>query len=199
MSDIGPPLPSDFSNPQATGHLLSMVYDELRRIASAQLAQERPGQTLQATALVHEAYLRLAATGAPPAWSHRGHFLAAAAQAMRRILIDNARRKNRTKHGGEFQRTDMDLSGLVCEVPDENLLALDAALARLASDDPQKARLVELRFFAGLSNEEAATTLGVSPATAKRHWRYARAWLHREIAGLKLPESGDSLESDQKS
>ena len=125
--------------------------------------------------------------------------MAAAAQAMRRILIDNARRKNRIKHGGEHQRADVDLSGIVCEVPDENLLALDAALVRFAGDDPQKARLVELRFFAGLSNEEAAATLGVSPATAKRHWRYARAWLHREIAGLKLPESGDSLESDQKS
>src|SRR5687767_12271304 len=108
MSDIGPPLPSDFSNPQATEDLLFLVYEELRRIASAQLAQERPGQTLQATALVHEAYLRLAGTGAPSAWSHRGHFLTAAAHAMRRILIENARRKNRIKHGGEFQRADVD-------------------------------------------------------------------------------------------
>ena len=186
-------------DPKAADQLLPLVYDELRKLAGAKLSLEKPGQTMQATALVHEAYLRLAGTDAPSAWSHRGHFLAAAAQAMRRILIENARRKKRIRHGGEFERADVDLSGIVCEVPDENLLALDAALARLACDDPQKARLVELRFFAGLSNEEAAATLGISSATAKRHWRYARAWLHKEIGGLKLPEAADSLESTQNS
>lgn len=183
----------------AAKDLLPLLYDELRKLASAWIAQEKPGQTLQATALVHEAYLRLAGTGTCAGWNHRGHFLAAAAQAMRRILIDNARRKNRIKHGGEHQRADVDLSGIVCEVPNENLLALDAALARFACDDPQKARLVELRFFAGLSIEEAAAALGISPATAKRHWRYARAWLHSEIAGFTLPETGNSRESGQNS
>lgn len=160
--------------------LLPLVYDELRRLASARLAQERPGQTLQATALVHEAWLRLAG-GEPQHWEGRRHFFSAAAEAMRRILVENARRKGRLKHGGGAQRVDLAEAELACPVPDDELLALDEALTRLAATDPDAARLVELCFFAGLTQAEAGEQLGISRATAERTWAFARAWLFREI------------------
>jgi RNA polymerase sigma factor (TIGR02999 family) len=156
---------------------LPLVYDELRRLAVQNLAQERPGQTLEATALVHEAYLRLVgapAEGAAREWQGRAHFFAAAAEAMRRILVEKARWKQRQKHGGGRPRVDLELANLVFPMPDEDLLALDEAMTRLAAEDPLRAQLVRLRFFAGLSNEEAAQVLGISAVTAKRYWRYAR-------------------------
>jgi RNA polymerase sigma factor (TIGR02999 family) len=172
-------------DPQAAEQLLPLVYDELRRLAAAKLAQEQPGQTLQATALVHEAYLRLVGASAQDAasqWQGRAHFCAAAAEAMRRILIEQARRKRRHKHGGGLPRLDIDLANLVAPLPAEDLLALDEAMTRLAAAEPLRARLVQLRFYGGLSNEEAAQVLGISAVTAKRYWRYARAWLHREVS-----------------
>jgi len=168
-------------DPHAAADLLPLVYDELRRLAAARLAAERPGQTLQATALVHEAYVRLVGPADAPKWDGRGHFFAAAAEAMRRILVENARRKGRHKHGGGLPRADVEPANIAGPVPDEDLLALDEAVTRLAAADPVRARLVHLRFYAGLSNEEAAEVLGVSAVTAKRYWRYARAWLHREV------------------
>jgi RNA polymerase sigma factor (TIGR02999 family) len=169
-------------NRQAANELLPLVYDELRKLAAQHLANEKPGQTLQPTALVHEAYLRLASFGAAePAYARRSHFFAAAAQAMRRILVEQARRKNAIKRGAAAQRHDL---GEV-PAPDDNpeLLDLDAALDRLAALDPVKARLVELRHFAGLTGEQAATALGISPTTADRYWAYARAWLQAEVRG----------------
>jgi len=160
--------------------LLPVVYDELRKLARRRLAQEKPGQTLQATALVHEAYLRVVGSDDRPQWAGRGHFFAAAAEAMRRILVERARQKKRTKHGGGRQRVDLD-SGLAGEVPDQDLVALDEALARFAEIDPVKAELVKLRFFAGLTVPQAAETLGVSVATAERYWTYARVWLYAEL------------------
>jgi RNA polymerase sigma factor (TIGR02999 family) len=168
-------------DPHAAEQLLPLVYQELRQLAAQKLAQEQPGQTLQATALVHEAYLRLVERESGRHWDSRGHFFAAAAQAMRRILIEQARRKRRHKHGGGLHRADVDITGLAGSLPNDDLLALDEALTKLAVEDPLKAQLVQLRFFAGLSNEEAAAVLGVSAVTAKRHWRYARAWLHRAV------------------
>lgn len=162
--------------PQAAEKLLPLVYDELRRVAAAQLAQERPGQTLQATALVHEAYLRLLGGGAD-SWENRRHFFAAAAEAMRRILVERARRRRRIRHGGGHERVDFEVDEIPIEAPQVDLLALDEALDRLAAEDSQKAELVKLRFFAGLSEQEAADLLGISRATAARHWAYARAWL----------------------
>ncbi|HVX13696.1 MAG TPA: sigma-70 family RNA polymerase sigma factor [Pirellulales bacterium] len=162
--------------PQATDKLLPLVYDELRRVAAAQLAQERPGQTLQATALVHEAYLRLLGDDSP-SWQNRRHFFAAAAEAMRRILVDRARRKRRLRHGGGRQREDFDAAEIPVEAPNVDLLALDEALDGLAGEDPAKAELVKLRFFAGLGEQEAADVLGISRATAARYWAYSRAWL----------------------
>jgi RNA polymerase sigma factor (TIGR02999 family) len=172
----------------AADRLLPLVYDELRRLAAQKLAQEKPGQTLQATALVHEAYLRLVADQAR-GWDSRGHFFAAAAEAMRRILVENARRKRSTKHGGGLVRHDMDEALLAAPEPREDLLALDEALTRLAATDRVKAELVKLRYFTGLTLDEAATVLGISPATADRYWAYARAWLHREIAGTGRREN----------
>jgi RNA polymerase sigma factor (TIGR02999 family) len=171
-------------DPHAAEQLLPLVYDELRKLAAQKLGKEKPGQTLESTALVHEAYIRLVATpagGEAQKWEGRGHFFAAAAEAMRRILVENARRKGRRKHGGGLPRVDMELANIASPIPDENLLVLDDAMTRLAAEDPVRARLVELRFFAGLSNEEAAKILGISGVTAKRYWRHARAWLHREI------------------
>jgi RNA polymerase sigma factor (TIGR02999 family) len=166
----------------AADRLLPLVYDELRRLAAQKLAQERPGQTLQATALVHETYLRL--VGVPArGWHSRGHFFAAAAEAMRRILVENARRKRTTKHGGGLVRHEMDEALLAAPEPREDLLALDEALSRLAATDRVKADLVKLRYFTGLTLDEAASVLGISPATADRYWAYARAWLHQEIVG----------------
>jgi RNA polymerase sigma factor (TIGR02999 family) len=167
---------------QATDKLLPQVYDELRRLAARKLAHEQPGQTLNATALVHEVYMRLNGDAQPPGtWENRGHFFAAAAEAMRRILVEKARRKGRFKHGGGRIRQDLDSSLLAVPETDDELLALDAALARLAEQDPQKARLVELRYFAGLTGDQAAEVLGISPTTADRHWVFARAWLRREL------------------
>ncbi len=169
-------------DPQAAEQLLPLVYDELRKLAAQKMAQEKPGQTLDATGLVHEAYLRLVGdTEARRAFNDRGHFFAAAAAAMRRILIDNARRKRAQKHGGGLQRQP--LEAIAAPEPDENLLALDEALEKLAAQDPVKARLVELRYFAGLTGEQAAEVLGIAPTTADRHWAYARAWLRAEVRG----------------
>jgi RNA polymerase sigma factor (TIGR02999 family) len=167
---------------QAAGRLLPLVYDELRRLAAAQMAREKPGQTLDATALVHEAYLRLVDANPAQPWNSRGHFFAAAATAMRRILIDNARRKRSLKRGGDRARLDCDLLPLAAE-PREDLLALDAALDKLATTDRAAADLVQLRYFAGLTLPEAAETLAISPRTAGRLWAFARAWLRREIEG----------------
>ncbi len=167
---------------QAHEQLLPMIYQELRRLAARMLAQEPAGQTLEATALVHEAYIRLVDTEAEQKWSHRGHFFAAAAEAMRRILVEKARRKQRVKHGGEHDRVEMDDERLVCPVPADQILAVDEALERFAQEEPEKAQLVKLRFFAGLSIEEAAEALGISRATASRHWTYARAWLRDAIS-----------------
>jgi RNA polymerase sigma factor (TIGR02999 family) len=160
--------------------LLPLVYDELRELAAARLAAEPPGQTLDATALVHEAYLRVADG---PDFDHRGHFFAAAAEAMRRILVENARRKKAEKHGGGLHRHDAAEVPVAAPEPVEDLLALDEALDRLTELDPVKAELVKLRYFAGLTIEEAADALGVSPATAKRYWTYSRAWLFQRISG----------------
>jgi RNA polymerase sigma factor (TIGR02999 family) len=167
-------------DPQAGSQLLPLVYDELRRLAARKLAHEKPGQTLDATALVHEAYLRL--VGGDPAWANRKHFLAAAAEAMRRILVENARRKGRAKHGGGRRRSDADLDALQVGGADEDLVALHEALERFAAHDPLKAKLVELKFFAGLTLEQAAGCLDISPSTADRGWRYARAWLYAAMS-----------------
>jgi RNA polymerase sigma factor (TIGR02999 family) len=176
----------DRGDPRAAEQLLPLVYDELRELASQRLGQEKPGQTLQATALVHEAYLRLVGEQ-DPGWDGRGHFFAAAAEAMRRILVDNARRKRAAKHGGGHRRRDLDEVEIAAGAPAEDLMALDEALTRLAAEDPAKAELVKLRYFAGLSIEEAALALGISPATAKRRWAYARAWLFRIIEAAAPP------------
>jgi RNA polymerase sigma factor (TIGR02999 family) len=175
-------------DPLAAGQLLPLVYDELRKLAAQKLAHETPGQTLQPTALVHEAYLRLVASPPgerqeEPPWDSRGHFFAAAAEAMRRILVESARRKKRLKHGGDRQRVDLDDQDVPVRPPPDEILALDEALTRLAADDPEAARVVQLHFFAGLSIEQAAEALGVSRATAYRQWSYARAWLRCAIGG----------------
>lgn len=166
-------------DPQAASQLLPLVYDELRKLAAQKLAQEQPGHTLQATALVHEAYLRLVNVEEPREWNGRSHFFAAAATAMRRILIDNARRKQTSKRGGNFERQE--LENLAAPTDDVELLALDEALQKFAAADPLKAKLVELRHFVGLTNDEAAAVLGISPTTADRYWAFARAWLRAEI------------------
>jgi RNA polymerase sigma factor (TIGR02999 family) len=168
---------------RATEQLLPLVYDELRRLAARNLSNERPGQTLTATALVHEAYVRLAGKGDEPRWEGRGHFFVAAAEAMRRILVERARRKRALKHGGGLGRRELPEVDLAAPEAREDLIALDEALGRLAVKDPIKAELVKLRYFAGLTGEQAARTLGISRATADRHWAYARAWLHREMTG----------------
>src|SRR5437868_7168636 len=166
---------------QAAEQLLPLVYDELRRLAALKMAEEKPGQTLQATALVHEAYLRLVG-GAEQTWKSRGHFLCAAAEAMRRILIEQARRKGSVKHGGGRRRVDLDEVAPADSQPDnDHLLALDDALTRLARHEPVRAELVKLRFFGGLTMPEAAAALGISLATAERYWVFARAWLCAEL------------------
>jgi RNA polymerase sigma factor (TIGR02999 family) len=175
----------DGGDPNAVARLLPLVYEELRRLAGVQMAREKPGQTLDSTALVHEAYLRL--VGSPlgeraegPHFANRGHFFAAAAEAMRRILIDNARRKNSVKHGGGRRRVPLDEAHRISESPDA-ILALDDALTRFAAEEPAKAELVKLRFFAGLSIPEAAAVLKISVASAERWWTFARAWLYAEL------------------
>jgi RNA polymerase sigma factor (TIGR02999 family) len=166
----------------AAEQLLPLVYKELRQLAARQLAQEKPGQTLQATALVHEAYLRLVNTDKAQPWNSRGHFFAAAAEAMRRILVESARHKGRVRHGGRRRRVELDGACLVAASPNEDLLALDEALTRLAALDPMRAELVKLRFFAGLTMPEAAAFLGISLTTAERYWTFARTWLYAELA-----------------
>jgi RNA polymerase sigma factor (TIGR02999 family) len=162
---------------RAAAELLPLVYDELRKLAAVRMAAESPDQTLEPTALVHEAYLRLVGPAAHATFDHRGHFFAAAAEAMRRILVDNARRKRTEKHGGQRRRVELKDVAAGADSAADDLLALDEALDALAAEDPRKARLVELRYFAGLSVEEAAAALGISEATAKRDWVYARSWL----------------------
>ncbi len=162
--------------------LLPLVYQELRKLAAAKLSQEQAGQTLQPTALVHEAYVRLVDGGAPPEWNGRGHFFAAAAEAMRRILVDKARRKQSQKHGGGWKREDLDAAKVVSEDRSEALLELDEALTELHDRWPEKDKLVKLRYFAGLTIPEAAQALKVSVATAERHWTFARAWLHSRLS-----------------
>jgi RNA polymerase sigma factor (TIGR02999 family) len=179
-------------DPHAAEQLLPLVYDELRRLAAQRLSQEKPGQTLQATALVHEAYLRLVDVEQAQQFNGRGHFFAAAAEAMRRILVENARRKKRIKHGGNYRRVDLGASCPVTPDPEDDLEALDAALRRLEAADPLAARLVKLRFFAGLSMPEAAQALGVPLRTAERNWTYARAWLHRALAAGPSAPPGDA-------
>jgi RNA polymerase sigma factor (TIGR02999 family) len=165
-------------DPQAAKQLLPLVYEELRKLAAARLAQEQPGQTLQATALVHEAYLRLVGPGdCEQPWNSRGHFFGAAAEAMRRILLNRARDKGRRKRGGQRRQLELEQVELAVDAPHEDLLALDESIERLAAENSECASVVKLRFFAGLSIDEVAAALGISPSTAKRHWAYARAWL----------------------
>jgi len=167
---------------QAAEQLLPLVYEELRKLATAKMAQEKPGQTLQATGLVHEAYVRLVGRDKAQRWDSRGHFFAAAAEAMRRILVENARRKGRIKRGADHQRVPLDDVEITVEGPSGSILALNDALTKLAEKHPEKADFVKLRYFAGLTVDEAAKTLGISSSTADRHWTYARAWLYREVA-----------------
>lgn len=171
-------------DPSAAEALLPLVYDELRKLAASKMAQEKPGQTLQATGLVHDVYLRLVDVEKAQHWDSRGHFFAAAAEAMRRILVESARRKSRVKHGGEFKRVDLDDAALLGTEAQTELLAVDDALSRFAQEEPEKAELVKLRYFAGFTIDEAADMLSISRTTAKRHWKYARAWLLAEMADL---------------
>ncbi len=171
----------DSGDPSAAEQLLPLIYDELRRLAAAKLACEKSGQTLQATALVHEAYVRMVGASQPRSYQDRRHFFAAAATAMRRILIDSARRKLTSKRGGDFERQP--LEAIAAPEPNEQLLELDEALQRFATKDPIKAQLVELRYFVGMTADEAAAVLGISPTTADRYWAYARAWLQAEVRG----------------
>jgi RNA polymerase sigma factor (TIGR02999 family) len=168
---------------KAAADLLPLVYDELRRLAAIRLADEPSGNTLQPTALVHEAYLRLIGTPDGDQWNHRGHFFAAAAEAIRRILVENARRKQRHKHGGDRCRLSLEAAESMLEAPSEDLVALDEALTRLAEHDSMKAEVVKLRFFAGLTMSEIARSLDISLATAERYWTYARLWLYAELSG----------------
>ena len=171
----------EHGDPQAAGQLLPLVYEDLRRLAARRLDREAPGQTLQATALVHEAYLRLVDEEQARHWNSRGHFFAAAAEAMRRILVEAARRRRRIKRGGDRRRIDLDEAAPIIQPPIDDLLALDEALSRLAARDTMRADLVKLRFFAGLTMPEAARALGISLATAERHWAFVRTWLYVEL------------------
>lgn len=195
MSDLTHILDSiEEGDPHAASQLLPLVYDELRRLAAQRLAQEKPGQTLEPTALVHEAYLRLVGGGRGQHWDGRNHFFAAAAEAMRRILVENARRKQGPQHGGGMQRLHVDLNLVAAQLCAVDLLALDEALTRLATESPARAELVKLRFFAGLTVPEAADVLGISLATAERYWTYARTWLYAELSDpehlTSAPQSG---------
>jgi RNA polymerase sigma factor (TIGR02999 family) len=175
LSDIGT------GDPRAAEQLLPLVYENLRQLAASKLAHERPGQTLQATALVHEAWLRLAGPDASKPWNGRGHFFGAAAEAMRRILVDRARQKARLRHGGALQRVDFSHVTLATEDSDETVLAIHEALERLAAHSPQQAAIVKLRYFTGLEHAEIAEVLEVSEPTVRRHWAFARAWLYAEL------------------
>jgi RNA polymerase sigma factor (TIGR02999 family) len=171
----------DQGDPGAADRLLPLVYDELRKLAATRLAREKPGQTLQATALVHEAYLRLVSRDDAKPWNSRGHFFGAAAEAMRRILVENARRKARIRHAGGLNRIDLDRIDLAADEASDELLALNEALDRLAEEEPTVAEVVKVRHFAGLTIEQAAAALGISVRTANRHWAYARAWLYQHL------------------
>jgi len=182
MSDVSQILSQiEQGDPQAAGQLLPLVYDELRKLAAARLAHEKPGQTLQATALVHEAYLRLVSGDRQTSWNNRGHFFAAAAEAMRRILVERARRKQSQKAGGEWQRLELSDAEPGTREPPLDVLALSDALDRLETRDPRKASLVKLRYFAGLTNQEAAIALGISTSTADNDWAYAKSWLKLQL------------------
>jgi RNA polymerase sigma factor (TIGR02999 family) len=184
MSDVTRILEAiDQGDPRAAEQLLPLVYDELRQLAAQRLANEKPGQTLQATALVHEAYLRLVDVKEAQHWNNRGHFFAAAAEAMRRILVEIARRKQRVKRGGDRERVTIELANLPTRMSSNELTALDEALERLRGQDPVKAQLVTLRYFGGLTIVQASEVLGISRVTAHRYWTYARAWLHQQITG----------------
>jgi RNA polymerase sigma factor (TIGR02999 family) len=183
MSDVTSILvAAEAGNPKAAEQLLPLVYDELRKLAAARLVDEKPGQTLQATALVHEAYLRLVDGERVRQWNSRGHFFAAAAEAMRRLLINRARDKQRLKRGGNRTRLDLDSLAVVDEATDDDLLALDEALERLAQEHPSCAELVKLRFFSGLTQQDAAAALRLPRRTADRHWAYAKAWLYESLS-----------------
>ena len=173
----------------AAAQLLPLVYDELRKLAAARLAQEKPGQTLQATALVHDAYLKLVGGAQADDWNSRGHFFGAAAEAMRRILIDRAKEKKRLKRGGDWHRVDFDAIEIALDTPANELLALDVALEQLAEEYPDCASLVNLRFFAGLTQSDAAAALGIPRRTADRHWAFSRAWLHKRLKNDPSPQS----------
>src|SRR5262245_26059578 len=175
-------------DPKASEELLPLVYHELRQLAQQRLAREKPGQTLQATALVHEAYVRLVGDQGAQGWDSRGLFFAAAAEAMRRILVENARRKRAERHGGRLERHDLDAIDIAAPAPSEDLLALDEALTKLEAEDSVKGQLVKLRYFTGLSEEDAASILGISRTTAQRHWRYAKVWLLKQLRGAAGPE-----------
>lgn len=177
----------EHGDPLAAEQLLPLVYEELRRLAAQRMAQENPGQTLQATALVHEAYLRLVDVDKAQHWDSRGHFFAAAAEAMRRILVEQARSKSRQKRGGGQKRIDIDAVAAVVNATPDQLLAIDESLEKLQREDSAIFELVRLRYFAGLSLEQAAAALGISVPTAYRHWNYARAWLHSELLGCNDP------------
>jgi len=182
MADVSQILAAvEAGDPKAAAELLPLVYEELRKLAAVRMAAEAPGHTLDATALVHEAYARLVGAGPARDWDGRGHFFAAAAEAMRRILVEAARRKGRARHGGGRRRVE--LTDIPAAVPDEDLLALDEVLGRLAARDPVRAELVKLRYFAGLTIPQAAAALGISVATAERYWAFARAWLFAELNG----------------
>jgi RNA polymerase sigma factor (TIGR02999 family) len=182
MSDVTQLLSAiDAGDPHAGDQLLPMVYEELRKLAAAKMAQEMPGQTLQATALVHEAWLRLGGMESPQAWNGRGHFFGAAAEAMRRILVDRARKKGRIRHGGAMERVDMEHVTIATEDADDTVLAIHDALEKLALESPQKAEIVKLRYFAGMEHQEIADALGISEPTVRRHWAYARSWLYAEL------------------
>jgi RNA polymerase sigma factor (TIGR02999 family) len=182
MSDVTQLLIAiDGGDQQAASQLLPLVYDELRKLAASKLAQERPGQTLQATALVHEAWLRLGGAETPVSWTSRGHFFGAAAEAMRRILVDRARKRARLRHGGNLERVDLENVTIATEDRDETVLAIHEALEKLAAQSPDKAEIVKLRYFTGLDHNEIADTLGISEVTVRRHWAYARSWLYAEL------------------
>jgi RNA polymerase sigma factor (TIGR02999 family) len=182
MSDVTQLLGAiEAGDPTAADRLLPLVYGELRKLAAARMAQEKPGQTLQATALVHEAWLRLAGSEEQKVWNSRGHFFGAAAEAMRRILVDRARQKARIRHGGGLERVDLTHVTIATEDNDDTVLAIHEALEKLAVESPQKAEIVKLRYFTGLEHAEIARTLGVSEPTVRRHWAYTRSWLYAEL------------------
>ena len=184
MSDVTRILSQiESGDPSAAEQLLPLVYEELRKLAAVRIAQEKPGQTLQATALVHDAYIRLVDVENAQHWDSRGHFFAAAAEAMRRIIVEGARRRQRLKRGGDLTRLDTGELDFVSEVPDERLVDIDESLERLDREDPSAAALVKLRFYAGMSISEAADVLGISRTNAYEQWAYARAWLRTEVEG----------------